>query len=310
MQKRSFRKYNIYYRPYNLPFDFASIAFTGDNWILPDSPIKFMHFHNCIEIGRCLSGEGTFYIEDKEYSFKAGNICIISENTVHISKSSPMQKSKWEYIYFDPYLLFKNTFPSSLSNKLFYYPLYFSKFINNDEHPYIHSLVGKMFSEFHKKQGNYKYALKGLFLAFIVAISRILSKDYVETDSNAHIPSALVYIHKHYQEQIKIEDIAKNVFLSEVHFRRKFLNVMHISPLTYINRLRIRKACQEMYHKEKAINEIASDVGFQSLSSFNRQFKSLLGCSPTEWIAKIKETEENYEIKSLKDDPTKEIFKL
>ena len=310
MQNQSLFKNTYYYRPYNLPLSFPSVAFIGDNWILPDTPLEYMHFHNCIEIGHCLSGEGTIYVENKEYTFKPNDICIISENTIHISKSASQQKSKWEYIYFNPYLLFGDRFPSSLFNNLFFSPPYFSNVLDSEAHPYIHFLVTRMFSEYHEKKANYQYSLRGLFLTFIIVMTRTISYNISESDAIAHIRSSLIYIHEHYTQKIQIKDISVICNLSEPHFRRKFVEVMHISPLDYINRLRIRKSCREIYRGEKALNEIALEVGFTSLSSFNRQFHSLLGCSPSDWRKKIRLSEDYHEITSLEDDSTKEIFDL
>ena len=101
MQNRSPSSTDLQYRHYNLPLEFPSFAFLGDRWILPDHADS-MHFHNCMEIGYCLSGHGTFYVEQKALEFSEGDICIIPENTIHISCSDSRVVSHWEYILFDP----------------------------------------------------------------------------------------------------------------------------------------------------------------------------------------------------------------
>ena len=54
----------------------------------------------------------------------------------------------------------------------------------------------------------------------------------------------------------------------------------------YIARLRFAKACLLLQNPNLRISEIAFEVGFQSLSQFNRVFKKLSGQSPTEYRAK------------------------
>ena len=80
---------------------------------------------------------------------------------------------------------------------------------------------------------------------------------------------------------------------------------MRIRPLDYINHLRIRIACQAIYKNEKPINEIASDVGFTTLSSFNRNFQALLHRSPSEWR---KQHTDVLEITSLEERSTQGVF--
>ncbi len=310
MQKQSSLKKCYRYRHYNLPPSFPSIAFLGDSWVLPDTPLEYLHFHNCIEIGHCLSGDGTLYIESKEYEFHAGDICFIPENIAHISKSQHNQKSTWEYIYLNPSLLFEKNFPAGKLESLLVYSPHLSKVYPRREEPYLHFLICRMFSEFHEKGPYCQDALRGLFLTLLTELYRQIPEDFTEHSTNLQIHSALLYIHKHYSKKLQIGEIAALCHLSEPHFRRKFLEVMHISPLDYINHLRIRTSCYEIYKNEKPLNLIAKDVGFITLSSFNRQFHSLLGFSPTEWRKKLSFSKEHHEIVSLEDDSTKKFFTL
>lgn len=310
MQKQSSLKKRYYYRHYNLPPSFPSVAFLGDSWILPDTPLEYLHFHNCIEIGHCLSGEGTLYIENKEYTFQAGDICFIPENIAHISKSSSNQTSRWEYIYLNPSLLLEEIFPEKKLESLLLCSPHIAKVFPHSEEPYLHFLISRMFGEFHEKGPNYQDSLRGLFLTFLTVIYRHIPEQLTEHCTNLQIYSALLYIHKHYGEKLQIGEIAALCHLSEPHFRRKFLEIMHISPLDYINHLRIRTSCYEIYKNEKPLNQIAQEVGFTTLSSFNRQFHSLLGCSPTKWRKELMPSKDYHEIISLEDDSVKEFFTL
>ncbi|MCI0744843.1 MAG: AraC family transcriptional regulator, partial [Verrucomicrobia subdivision 3 bacterium] len=56
----------------------------------------------------------------------------------------------------------------------------------------------------------------------------------------------------------------------------------------YVSRVRIEKARNLLLNPNLRISEIAYEVGFQSLTHFNRVFKKLLGQSPTEFRARLK----------------------
>ena len=58
------------------------------------------------------------------------------------------------------------------------------------------------------------------------------------------ITRVLDFVSYHYMEDIRIEDLAKICHISETHFRRVFTSHMKVSPLEYINSVRIHTACE------------------------------------------------------------------
>ena len=112
------------------------------------------------------------------------------------------------------------------------------------------------------------------------------------------ISDTLDYIADHYRENIKVSQLSANCHLSESHFRRLFSKCMHMSPVEYMNLVRIRTACEYLKKTDRAVADIATECGFTTDSTFNRNFRSLMGISPAEWRKKG----ENYEQQLLKFD--------
>lgn len=112
------------------------------------------------------------------------------------------------------------------------------------------------------------------------------------------ISDTLDYISDHYRENIKIEQLSANCHLSESHFRRIFSGCMHMSPVEYINLIRVRTACEKLKKTDRSVTDIGTECGFASDSAFNRNFRKLMGMSPAEWRKKG----ENYEQLLLKFD--------
>ena len=110
------------------------------------------------------------------------------------------------------------------------------------------------------------------------------------------IAQTLQYIGAHYAEPIKVKELASMSHISETHFRRIFSSYMNMSPLEYINHVRIRMACEHLKRTDEPIAEIAVKCGFSTNSTFNRNFKQLLGVTPMEW----RKRPENYERQLLK----------
>jgi AraC-like DNA-binding protein len=68
-------------------------------------------------------------------------------------------------------------------------------------------------------------------------------------------------------------------------FCRFFKNSTNKTFLQFLNEFRVGKSCQLLINGEKNIKQICYEVGFNSLTNFNRVFKSFKGQSPTEYRA-------------------------
>ena len=95
---------------------------------------------------------------------------------------------------------------------------------------------------------------------------------------------AMAYIHAFYTEPISRSDIAAHVGLSERHLTRCFHQEAGITPITYLNRYRVKQAKVLLDTGEKAITEIAMEVGFSSSSYFTRIFRDEVGVSPRDYL--------------------------
>jgi signal transduction histidine kinase/AraC-like DNA-binding protein len=95
---------------------------------------------------------------------------------------------------------------------------------------------------------------------------------------------AMAYIHAFYTEPISRRDVAAHVGLSERHLTRCFHQEVGLTPITYLNRYRVKQAKVLLDAGEKGITEIAVEVGFSSSSYFTRVFRDEAGVSPREYL--------------------------
>jgi transcriptional regulator GlxA family with amidase domain len=89
------------------------------------------------------------------------------------------------------------------------------------------------------------------------------------------IERVLDHIHKHYNERLTTEDMAGIAHLSRSGFQRLFQRHIQMGFVDYLAQLRIGQACQLLISTTKPIAHIATDVGYDNLSNFNRQFRAL-----------------------------------
>jgi YesN/AraC family two-component response regulator len=118
----------------------------------------------------------------------------------------------------------------------------------------------------------------------------ILSNQVFIQQENAEPPvikRAREYIHEHQAEELSLNQVAKAVNMSTFYFCKMFKKVAGINFTDYVARVRIEKSKNLLLNPNLRVSEIAFEVGFQSLTHFNRVFKKLLGQSPTDYRAQL-----------------------
>lgn len=108
---------------------------------------------------------------------------------------------------------------------------------------------------------------------------------YIAQDVAGMIENAVVYIHKNYtKDNISINYLASLCGMSETYFRRIFKKSKGISPLKYINKLKISRAEELLVSKMYSVSEIALLSGFHDEAYFSREFKKATGVSPSQYV--------------------------
>lgn len=99
-------------------------------------------------------------------------------------------------------------------------------------------------------------------------------------DYLATLEQAIIYIENNLNEDIKVEDVAREVGYSYYHLTRQFSNVLGESVGSYIKRRRLADGAKKLLYTDKRILDIAIESGFDSAEAFSRAFKVLYKVSP------------------------------
>lgn len=277
----------IEYRRYVLPSSFPVVLIDGPTWRISDIPSDRLHFHNCMEIGICHSNSGTLEVMSEPFAFQEGDVTVVPRNVPHTMYSDEGHLSLWSFIFFSPSALFKGALFSSFT-ELGISKSSLSDFkcvLGEKEFPEIHMLAAMTLAELRKKDKDWQAVVRSLLFSLYVKLQRIERMDgfVSETKNLEEIPTvikAVDYIEDHYAEKLSIEDLADHCCISTSHFRRLFFSAMNISPLMYLNSIRITKACSLLISTSDTILQIAEDVGFFSVANFNRNFKAIMHVTP------------------------------
>lgn len=112
----------------------------------------------------------------------------------------------------------------------------------------------------------------------------IVQQDHAEPPV---ITRAKEYIQEHQTENLRLGHVAKACNTSTFYFCKMFKKITGINFTDYLSRVRIEKSKNLLLNPNLRVSEIAFEVGFQSLTHFNRVFKKILGQSPTEYRAQL-----------------------
>ncbi len=140
-----------------------------------------------------------------------------------------------------------------------------------------HILIGeyllKRYPESVCEQECLLYAICGSFLKSV----RLIPKQFPEASPAYH---TIHYIAEHFQEDLTLQDIARELGYDYHYLSRTFCQTTGIMFRAFVNRLRVECSRELLLNTDKTIAAIAHECGFQSVRSFNRSFQSTLGVTP------------------------------
>lgn len=274
------------FRFYEKPSQEPVFALMSDSWYRDyGEGNEQLHFHNMAEIGYCYKGKGEVILNQSRHNYEDGMFTFIPQNYPHTTNS--VIRSEWKFLYFDSEEIVLEAFSgniykgekirTSIGKDAFVFSI--------KEVPYLGNLVLMIF-ELVQQGGDYsKDVIKCALVAIVLQVLRLKegAESSIGSDGRSKIVPALEYINYHYREDLMICDLAGCCHLSETHFRRIFQTDMNMAPVEYMNLIRVQAACDFMKKKDCYMEEVAVNVGYQTMSTFNRNFKQIMGITPYQW---------------------------
>lgn len=108
-----------------------------------------------------------------------------------------------------------------------------------------------------------------------------------EHSEPAMVARAREFIEQHQGDDLNLSDVARAVHTSTFHFCKTFKKATGFTFTQYVGLVRTAKAKQLLANPQMRISEVAFEVGFQSLTHFNRVFKKITGQSPTAYREQV-----------------------
>jgi AraC-like DNA-binding protein len=136
-------------------------------------------------------------------------------------------------------------------------------------------------------EDNFEQLLRFMNILHILSLdteARVLCSESFAEVKNKHETSKLhiliEYLRQHYQEVVRLGELAKMVGMTEVSLSRYFRRNAGVTISDYLIGLRVGHASRLLVDTDLTVNEIAYACGFNNISNFNRLFRKNRGCTP------------------------------
>ena len=257
------------------------------------------HWHNEFEYCFVLSGGVGFTTEGHYVEVKQGEAVFINANSLHSANQISPDNAKVFTVSFLP-SLFTSTEGNSVYRKFFLPALQspVKSFLITDSQKNgkgILKYLTKIFEEYENK--NYDYELKCIdYISNIWRFTLSNLKEYNNTFSlkptdyeiERKAKMMLNYIHNHYDEDVKIDDIAQYIKTSRSGCFRYFRQYTNKTPIEYLTEYRLSRAIHLMAQTDKSITQIALSCGFSDSSYFGKIFLYKYKMTPLQYKKRIK----------------------
>lgn len=117
----------------------------------------------------------------------------------------------------------------------------------------------------------------------------ILYNDMIKPKYNISVELATKFIDENYTKDITVGDICKAANISKSVLYKNFNAFLGCTPIDYINKKRIDRACYLLLKSNLSIESIMTDIGYTNLSYFYKRFKAIKGITPKQY--RIQNTE-------------------
>ena len=250
------------------------------------------HFHNQYEIFYLLEGERRFFFDNRSYLVKSGSLILVDENSIHMTMAGSEQEFGHDriilYIERDKMKEFDQLFPN-LNLVRFFHQHYGVFPLNEKQQKDFIDLYIRLQDEFDSRKRNYRAMIETDIIQYFIRFMRENHTPAMEdTDVNApakyrNIYAVADYISVHFDEAITLDQLADRFFISKYYLSRTFKEITGYTVTEYTNIHRIRRAKRLLEETDMSISGIAHELGYESLTYFERMFKSFMTISPLKY---------------------------
>lgn len=254
------------------------------------------HYHNSYEIYYLLSGARHYFIKDRTYRVEKGDLVLINRHDLHKTTYGGSLTHERVLIIFDEsYIRQILAFVNDVDVlQPFHQNINIIK-LKKTEQTVIEQMLFKIMKEARGKGIGSESCVRLLTAELLIFIYRQAA--LIKTAENIHldkmhekISDIVKFINEKYMEDLTLNYIANNFYISSYHLSRLFKKVTGFTFVEYLNSIRIREAQRLLKESHFNVSKIADTIGYGSSTHFGRVFKEITEMSPLRFrkINKVK----------------------
>lgn len=256
-----------------------------------------IHWHDAFEIGFVLDGSGIFVLEGVEYAFGPGHVHVINDSYQHMAYT--FDHARIFNVHFHPQLLQDATFHGLTESALRPFTAPADQFapLLPADHPYTTRVIDQLHNimlEHECANVGWPLMVKGLLLQIVGLLLRHFVVDAPpDPQIQRHqgilrrIAPALRLLEERLVQPPTLDQLATTVAMSPSHFGVLFRQAVGRTPVEYRNARRVMVAQRLLLDHTAPISEIAVRCGFATVQQFNRTFRGIVGCTPSQYRVQV-----------------------
>lgn len=244
-------------------------SYSGSKKSIPEDSMKVVesHSHSCFEIGYVIDGKYDIYLDNDSTSLQPYNLFFYSPNCIHGSSYYGQSNHHGHVVWFEAEYN-KNIEPRC--------------FISRDSSNTMHWLFNQIIVEAKNHDIGSDLIINNLIATILLYTKRIAYSSR-SSSMNELIHDAVAYIDINYAAPLNVTQLAEMVNVSKPYFHKMFRSQIGITPLQYLNNVRIQHAKKLLLSSGMSIEEVSTTVGIEDPLYFSRLFKKETGYAPRDW---------------------------
>lgn len=259
------------------------ILYAFDPWNKNESQHE-RHAHDFLEISILLEGQATYWFNDCWTELQAGQILVFNPGVQHAERQKKGTYSHQLHIGIKNIAL--HELPRDvLPNK--------TPKLEIGEYQYkIIDKAWQLVNEIDHQDVDFRLMSKGIVIEILVYLLRglaVRSENYdkpfvskTEKRQNQLVTNIIYFLENHYTEDITLEQLARDNYVSPAYLSKTFKEATDMSPINYLIQIRLKNAHELLKDEDTTVKQIASAVGYEDAYHFSKLFKKYYGISPSQ----------------------------
>ena len=252
------------------------------------------HYHDFCKLLLLRSGRGGYMVSGQRYALEPGDMVLVGSHTIHRPEFEPGVPYERIIIYISPEFLKRNSLPdcdlaecfSGMGGHIFR--------PGPQRHQHYAALCARLEQELAGSGYGREVLSTSLLLQILVEIGRDLQNPEADlpqpqTSENSRILDILRYIDAHLTEDLTIDTISEQFYISKFHMMRLFRQEVGQTIHNYLCDRRLIHA-RDLINQGLSATESCFRSGFRSYSSFTRAYGKRFGTTPTGRSAQMEDS--------------------